>query len=195
MQIKDCINEFSLSDGPSRLRSKRELKVEFFSLVLIEVINFVNEVHRVLMATITRAQLKRRERWKLMCAWNRNYTVIHSNGSWLWAFKMLFLSHYQRYCECIFKGVLKIALMRSMEHVASLFLFKSVISVNQSRNGFRHSLSESRRVFKKVSIFEKERGYFTWSWLVARPLLSNNTPISCVIVSKEDPKRYYEFIS
>lgn len=55
------------------------------------------------------------------------------------------------------KGILKIALMRSMEHVALLFLFKSVISVNQSRNGFRRSLSESRRVFKKVSIFERER--------------------------------------
>ena len=93
------------------------------------------------------------------------------------------------------KGILKIALMRSMEHVALLFLFKSAISVNQSRNGFRRSLSESRRVFKKVSIFERERGYFTWSWLVARPMLSNNTPIWCVIVSKEDPKRYYEFIS
>ena len=26
-------------------------------------------------------------------------------------------------------------------------------------------------------------------------MLSNNTSISCVIVSKEDPKRYYEFIS
>lgn len=147
------------------------------------------------MATITRAQLKRRERWKLMCAWNRNYTVIHSNDSWLEAFKMLFFVTLSALLWMHLKGILKIALMRSMEHVALLFLFKSVISVNQSRNGFRRSLSESRRVFKKASIFERQRGYFTWSWLVDRPMLSNNTPISCVIVSKVDPKRYYEFIS
>lgn len=93
------------------------------------------------------------------------------------------------------KGTLKIALRRSIAHVVPLFLLRTIINVNQSHNGFERGLSESRRVFKKSAFLKRERGHFTLAWLAVDLVLSNNRPISSVIVSKDDLKCYWEFIS
>ena len=53
------------------------------------------------------------------------------------------------------------ALRRSGAHVVSLFPLKTIISLNQSRNGFGRGLSESRRVLKSQHFFFKDRGHFT----------------------------------
>lgn len=59
------------------------------------------------------------------------------------------------------KGALKMALRRSSAHVVLLFPLKTIISLNQSRNGFGRGLSESRRVLKSQHFFFKDRGHFT----------------------------------